>query len=162
MSLVRDSCFNALALELARRAVKVLIQTGIAVGFSKQSRLQGSKPAATRWDINNREPRQSAIVRGIAKRMPARQYRHRISFSFAGRLLRVHSPVVQSPAGMMNDRRHDMLLCSAVLGSLSVTIARGTYRTLEPFSKEPLRGFRIAALVHQNVEPFTALIDRAP
>jgi putative glutathione S-transferase len=35
-------------------------------------------------------------------------------------------------------------------------------KTLEQFSKEPLRGFRIAALLNQDVEHFTALIDRAP
>jgi hypothetical protein len=42
-----DNCFNALALERARRGVKVLKQMSIAVGFSNQSRLQRRKPAAT-------------------------------------------------------------------------------------------------------------------
>ena len=63
----------------------------------------------------------------------------------------------------MNHVGHYVLLCSAVARELiGHDCTRHIPKTLEQLSKEPLRRLRIAALLHQDVEHFSALINRAP
>jgi hypothetical protein len=85
------------------------------------------------------------------------------SLALAGGLVRVLSPVVQSSFPMMGDRRHDILLRGTVARQLIGHDCTGNVpKSLEELSEEALRRLRIAALLHQDVEHFAALVNRAP
>ena len=83
-------------------------------------------------------------------------------FSRARGFVRVLRPVVQLPPTMMRNARYQFLLCRRVAGELiGHDGTRQIPMTLEQFAKVALRGFGIAALLHQHVAYFPSLIDRA-
>ena len=85
------------------------------------------------------------------------------AFSRTGGLVRVLSPVVQQPPTMMRDTGYQIFLCCRVAGKLiGHDGTRQISMSLESLAKEALRGFGIPALLHQDVEHLSALIDRAP
>jgi hypothetical protein len=84
-------------------------------------------------------------------------------FSRTRGLVRVLRPVIQPPPTMMRNAGHEFLLRRCVAGKLiGHDGTRHIPMTLEEPAEEALRGFGISALLHQNVEHFSALIDRAP
>jgi hypothetical protein len=85
------------------------------------------------------------------------------ALALTNRSMRVLSPVVAHTSCVMRYRWHYIVLrCSVATLLIGHNVARHVPMTLEQHSKEPLRGSRIPALLRQNVEHFTALIDRAP
>ena len=84
------------------------------------------------------------------------------SFSLTRGLVRVLRPVVEHWASMVDYRGNQLFLRRSVTPQLiGHNAARHVPKTLEQLSKEPLRRIRIPALLHQDVEHFSALVDRA-
>ena len=76
------------------------------------------------------------------------------AFSQARGLVRVLGPVVQQLPTMMRNAGYQILLCRRVAGKLiGHDGSRRIPTAFEQLAKEALRGFRIPALLYQDVEP---------
>ena len=84
-------------------------------------------------------------------------------FSFSCRLVRILRSVVQRFIAAMLDARHDFLLCRRVAPQfVRNDDPRDVAQALEQVAKEFLGGTLISPWLHQDVEHFPVLINRAP
>src|SRR5579862_8854706 len=112
------------------------------------------------WSEMIRDPRMHCEE---ALRVPHRLESSHCPFSFAGGLVRVFRSVVQATRAVMSHVGDDIPRGGGVTGEfIGHDCAWHELHTLEQLSKEPLRGLRIAALLDQNIEYLSTLIDRAP
>jgi hypothetical protein len=83
-------------------------------------------------------------------------------FSLTRGLVRVLGPVVEHSGSMVDYRGNQLSLRRSVTTQLiGHNAARDVPKTPEQLSKEPLRRLRIPALLHEDVEHFSALVNRA-
>jgi hypothetical protein len=96
-------------------------------------------------------------------RVPDRLEALHPSLALTNRSMTILSPIVQSPPTMMSYGGDDVLLCARSAEELiGHDCTRHVPKTLEQLSKEPLRRFRITALLHAWRSRGPALSDQLP
>ena len=95
--------------------------------------------------------------------MPGRFESAHPALSFSCRLVRILCSVIQRFVAAMLDAGHDFLLCRRVAPQfVRNDDPRDVAQALEQFAKEFLGGTLISPWLHQDVEHFPILINRAP